>query len=162
MAGQKESKKNVTGDSPDKLSIVVYAGFFDKVHYALVMASASAAMGRPVTLFFTMGACRAINSTGADGEPAWKHMPLSEVKKGGTNAETASQLDEEFANRNVATFEELLEACVMLGVKFMVCEMGLIAVGMKDAPLRDDITIEEGGVVTFLDDASKDGAIIFI
>jgi len=89
-------------------------------------------------------------------------MPLSEIKKGGTKAETAGQLDEEFANRNVATFEELLEACVMLGVKFMVCEMGLIAVGMKDEPLRDDITIEEGGVTTFLDDASKDGTIIFI
>ena len=45
---------------PDKLSIVVYSGKFDEVHYALVMASAAAAVGRPVTLFFTMDACIAL------------------------------------------------------------------------------------------------------
>ena len=32
--------------SPEKLSIVVYAGHYDKVHYALVMAAAAAAMTR--------------------------------------------------------------------------------------------------------------------
>ena len=43
-----------------------------------------------------------------------------------------------------------------------VCEMGLRAVGLEDEPLRDDIPLEKGGVVTFLVDASKDGAMIFI
>ena len=56
---------------PDKLSIVVYAGFYDKVHYALVMAAAAAAIGRPVTLFFTMGACHALKSPADGGEPPW-------------------------------------------------------------------------------------------
>ncbi len=45
---------------PNKLSIIVYSGQFDKVHYALVMASAAAAVGRPVTMFFTMDACIAL------------------------------------------------------------------------------------------------------
>ena len=31
--------------APEKLSIVVFSGEFDKVHYALVLASAAAAMG---------------------------------------------------------------------------------------------------------------------
>jgi hypothetical protein len=44
----------------------------------------------------------------------------------------------------------------------MVCEMGLRAVGLEGQPLRDDIPLEEGGVVTFLNDASNDGAMIFI
>ena len=75
---------------PDKLSIIVYAGHFDKVHYALVMAAAAAAIGRPVTLFFTMGACNALKAPGADGEPAWRQMPLSEEKGLGGKRTTAS------------------------------------------------------------------------
>jgi peroxiredoxin family protein len=141
---------------PDKLSIIVYAGHFDKVHYALVMAAAAAAIGRPVTLFFTMGACNALKAPGADGEPAWRQMPLSEEKGLG------GKKDDSFAKMGVATFEELLSSCAQLGVRFMVCEMGLRAMGLEGKPLRDDIPLEEGGLVTFLSDASKDGAVIFI
>ena len=58
--------------TPDKLSIIVYDGHFDKVHYALVLAAAASAVGRPVTLFFTMGACRALMKPANDGQPAWR------------------------------------------------------------------------------------------
>jgi peroxiredoxin family protein len=141
--------------SPDKLSVVVYDRHFDKVHYALVMASAAAAVGRPATLFFTMEACRALVADTGDG-PGWAAMPLSDGP--GTGAER----DTKYAEAKVATFEELLSACVAMGVKFLVCEMGLRAIGLERAKLRHDVPLEEGGVVTFLGDASKDGAMIFI
>ena len=75
---------------------------------------------------------------------------------------TGGDKDDAYAAMKVATFEELLQSCVQMGVKFMVCEMGLRASGLEDEPLRDDIPLEKGGVVTFLVDASKDGAMIFI
>jgi len=137
--------------SPDKLSVVVYDGNFDKVHYALVMASAAAAIGRPVTLFFTMQACRALAK-----DAGWTEMPLSDGPGAG------AERDAQYAEAKVATFEELLAACVALGVRFLVCEMGLRAIGLDRAALRDDVRIEEGGVVTYLGDASKDGAMLFI
>ncbi|MDA1090799.1 MAG: DsrE/DsrF/DrsH-like family protein [Proteobacteria bacterium] len=143
------------GSSVGKLSIVVYDGHYDKVHYALVMASAAAAIGRPVTLFFTMGACHALKQP-TDGEHAWRAMPLSEEDG------TGGDKDDTYAAIKVATFEELLQSCVQFGVTFMVCEMGLRAVGLEGQPLRDDIPVEQGGVVTFLNDASKDGAMFFI
>ncbi len=142
--------------SADKLSIVVYAGYYDKIHYALVMASAAAAIDRPVTLFFTMGACRMLQQADDGNGPAWRSMPLSEEEG------TGGDKDDHYAATHVATFEELLQSCVQLGVTFMVCEMGLRAMGLEGAPLRVDIPIETGGVVTFLNDASKDGAMIFI
>ena len=141
---------------PDKLSIIVFAGAYDKVHYALVMAAAAAAIGRPVTLFFTMGACRALKSPDANGEAAWRSMPMSE---GGGNG---GDKDDSYAEMGVATFEELLDSCVQFGVTFMVCEMGLRAMGLEGEPLRDDVPLRKGGVVTFLNDASKDGAVFFI
>ena len=64
--------------------------------------------------------------------------------------------------RGITTFDKLIDACTTLGVKFMVCEMGLRAGALDDLPLRDDVAIEERGVVTFLNDASKDGAMIFL
>ncbi len=141
---------------PEKLSIVLFSGEFDKVHYALVLASAAAAIGRPVTLFFTMEACRALTKPTAEGVPGWRAMPVSQGQ------ETGGRMDDRFAERKVATFEELLMACPEMGVRFLVCEMGLRAMGLGRGDLREDLPIEEGGVVTFLTDASKDGAMLFI
>jgi len=141
---------------PEKLSIVVFSGDFDKVHYALVLASGALATDTPVTLFFTMWACKALEKKDDAGVPGWAKMPVSQEKSLGID------LDNRFKERKVATFEDLLEACTALGAKFMVCEMGLKGVGMGADQLRDDVTIEPGGVVTFLDDAKKDGSVLFI
>ncbi|PIW26118.1 MAG: hypothetical protein COW30_16580 [Rhodospirillales bacterium CG15_BIG_FIL_POST_REV_8_21_14_020_66_15] len=137
---------------PDKLSVIVYAGEYDKIHYALAAAASAAAIGRAATLFFTMDACKAL---GADD--AWRELP---VGQGG--ARDGGRLDDRYEAQGVATFETLLAACVEMGVTFMICEMGLKARGLEAMPLRDDVPIAAGGLVTFLNDASKDGAIIFI
>ena len=141
---------------PEKLSVVVFSGEFEKVHYALVMASGAAAIGTPVTLFFTMGACRALLAAGADGRAAWRSMPAGEGFADG------GAMDDAFAARTCATFEELFSACVELGVRFMVCDMGLRALDLENEPMRGDVTIDTGVVVTFLNDASRDGAMLFV
>ena len=128
---------------PDKLSIVVFSGDFAKIHYALAMASGAAAINRAVTLFFTMDALRALDAGGLAKVPG-------------------AALDATYLERGVAGFDELLEACVSFGVKFMVCEMGMRAIGMDSAALRADVPYEAGGIVTFLNDASADGAMLFI
>ncbi len=141
---------------PDKLSVVVFSGLFDKVHYALVMATAAAAVGRPVTLFFTMGALQALLLPDGDGMAPWRAMAVSDgTRDGGT-------MDDSFAARGVATFEQLLDAAAELGVRMMVCEMGLRALGLDRESLRPELALEEGGVVSFLNDASRHGAMLFV
>ncbi len=137
-------------EPPDKLSIVVFSGDFERVHYALSMAAAAAAVDRPTTLFLTMGAIHALRPRRPDGSPGW------------TALSGAAARDAEFAERGVATFEELFSACVALGVRIMVCEMGLRAVGLVREELRQDFEFEEGGIVTFLNDASATGAMLFV
>jgi len=141
---------------PDKLSIVVFAGQFDKVHYALVMASAAAAIDTPVTLFFTMEAVRNILKPEADETPSWATQTTTMC------LETGADMDAGFKENGVADFETLLAACRDLGVRFMVCEMGLRALGLTRDDIRTDLSMEMGGMVTFLNDASKDGSVIFI
>jgi peroxiredoxin family protein len=126
---------------PDKLSVIVFSGGYDKVHYALAMASAAAAIDRPVTLFFTMDAIRALAKTGA---PDW----------------TAEERDNKL--KGIATMAELWEACGQLDVAVLVCTMGLRSIGLTSADLRAEVDAKEGGIVAFLNDASRDGAMLFI
>lgn len=136
---------------PRALSLVIASGSFEKVHYALVMAAGAAAIGVPVTLFFTMDACAAILA--GDG---WRQLPS---EKHGFDA---TARDNDFKARGVATMDELLESCAELGVTFLVCEMGLRAEGLEDAPIRDGLHVTRTGVVTFLNGVGKDGAPVFI
>ena len=145
-----------TDGPPDKLSIVVYDHHFDKVHYALVTASAAVAIGKAVTLFFTMGACQALMTADASRPHGWATMALSDGPGDG------QERNQFYQENGVATFEELIEACSTLGVTFMVCEMGLRAKKLEGSGLRKDLGIEISGMVTFLNDASKNGAMLFI
>jgi peroxiredoxin family protein len=138
----------VTG--PEKLSIVVFSGGFDRVHYALVMASAAAATNRQATLFFTGRAVQALLE-----DPGWRGLDPAD------DGSAAADRDAFFATTGVATIEELLEACAALGVRFMACEMGLRALGKPEPHrLRPDLSVETGGVVTFLNDAT--GAVLYV
>lgn len=127
--------------SVDKLSLVVFSGEFERVHYALTMAAGAVASNRAATLFFTMGAARALVD--------WRTLP-------------GAAADAELRAKGLAGFDELLDACVALGVTIMVCEMGLKALGIDPASLRADLPITPGGIVTFLAEASKDGAMLFV
>lgn len=140
---------------PDKLSLIVSSGDVAKVHYALALAASALAINKPATLFFTMDACRTMAAAGADGLVPWRASPAGD---GGT----AGERDDRFAADGLATFEDLLASCVALGVRFLVCEMGLRAMGLDRADLREDVPFEVAGIVTFLADASRDGALMFI
>lgn len=135
----------------ESLSIAVHAGEFDRVHYALVMASAAAASNRRVTLFFTGRAVHAMMAR-ADA-PGWHALAAA--------PDGAATRDATLRARGVAGFEELLAACGELGVHVIVCEMALRAEALDAARLRGDLTHEIAGVVTFLNRAAG-GAIVFV
>ncbi|MBP2228359.1 peroxiredoxin family protein [Azospirillum agricola] len=143
--------------NPAGLAIVLFAGGFDRVHYALVMASAAAATNRPVTLFFTGRALGALLPGSGPEAPGWHGLDPAD------DGSAPAARDRWFAGNGVATFEELLEACVLLGVRVMACEMGLRALGLPaSTALRADVPVQGGGVVTFLNEAPKGAAMLFV
>ncbi|MHA1113046.1 MAG: DsrE family protein [Alphaproteobacteria bacterium] len=145
-----------TDDGPGGLSIIVFSGDFDRVHYAFSLAAAAAATNRAVTLFFTMGAARVLLAPDADGSPAWHRLTVDPGRPSPT------EIDADYGARGVARIEVLIAACTAFGVRVLVCEMGLRALGMEDADLRPDLTAEVGGIVTFLADASAKGGMLFV
>ena len=133
----------------ERLSIVLLSGSFERVHYGLCMASTAAALERPVTLFVTLGALRALVAAAADGRPGWMGLPVAD-EPAGSEVTDGGALDARNRARGVAGFEELLQACVALRVEFMACEMGLRALGLHPAALRSDLMLERGGLATLL------------
>lgn len=145
--------ESVPGSGPDKLSLLVLSGAYERVHYALVLASGAAAIGKPVTLFFTGQALLALR--GAKAAPGWRSLAADGGAQGGA-------VDDDNRARAVAGFEELLSACLELGVRFIACEMGLRAMHLEPSALRSDVPIEVAGVVTFFGDASASGAMLVL
>lgn len=133
------------------LALVVHSGGYDRVQYALVMASGAAAIGRPVLLFFTGRALFAL----LDGD-GWRLLDFAE------SGTSALNRDATLAHRGVATLPELMEACSELGVRFIACEMGWRALGIPKPRVRPDLAVETAGVVTLYEAAPPPWQIVFV
>jgi peroxiredoxin family protein len=143
------------GEKPEPFRFIVLSGAYERVHYALATAAAAAAMDRPVILFFTQGAVRALVAGGKDA-PGWHRLSAIEPGLGGHDA---ASRDRAFRERGAAGFEELLAACGELRVIFLVCSMGLRVAGVDRSELRADLAIEETGLTDIL---ARAGSLAFI
>ena len=113
------------------LSIILRSDRYEDAHYALAMASAALAVNQAAVLFFTMGGLRALT----------KPPQLQDWPRDALNRE-----------RGVGDFETLMQACVELGARFIVCEMGLRSLGIDRAGLRRDVPFTVAGIVTLLEE----------
>ncbi|MCQ4160451.1 DsrE family protein [Roseomonas sp. GC11] len=109
------------------LGILLRSGGHEAAHYALMLATGAAAIGRPVLLFATNGGCHLF----------LRRTPL-----------LADEREAVLARRGVVGIAPLLDAAQDLGVRRLVCEAGLRAEALHEAPLAPGVEVT--GVVTFL------------
>ena len=109
------------------LGILLLSGGHERAHYALVLATGAAALGREVVLFATNAGCRLFLDP----------TPLLDDPREAVLAE-----------RGVAPLATLLEAAGELGIRRIACEAGLRAEALDGMPLAPGV--EVAGVVTFL------------
>jgi peroxiredoxin family protein len=114
------------------LSVILRKGDYESAHYALALVSASVAVNKPAVLFLTMAGIRALM-----GPPP----PLDDWARDAVNKQ-----------RGVGDFETLLQASIELGVRFIVCEMGLRSLAIDRASLRSDVPFTVAGIVTLLEE----------
>ena len=125
--------------SDSALGILLLSGTHDRAHYAFVLASGAAALGREVVLFATNLGCLALCRD-------WSSL---------ANADRDARIQA----RGVAGLDTLREACVELNVRMIACEAGLRAEAVDASLLLPGI--EVAGVATFLS-AIGDAQIITI
>ena len=110
------------------LGVLLLSGGHERAHYALVVATAAAALGRDATLFATNAGCRLL----------LRDAPLCRDHR-----------ESLLAERGVATIAELLEAALALPVRLIACEAGLRAESLPREALLP--AAEAAGIATFLE-----------
>ena len=113
------------------VSVIVRSGDYESVHYALALAAAALAVNKPAVLFFTMAGIGALMKPPIVDD--WERDTLNRA-------------------RGVGDFETLLQACVELGARFIVCEMGLRSLAIDRKGLRTDVPFTVAGIVTLLEE----------
>lgn len=131
------------------LVCILHSGDYERVRFTLAAAAAAAAGDRDVTLFFTMDACVALQR-----DHGWHGLQSA----GGS----ALEADTTLRDRGVAGFEELMGACRDLGVRLIVCEMGLRARELTKAELDPDLNLEIGGLFSLLAGDGANAQLLFV
>ncbi len=152
-------------------TFVVFSGDLDKTIAALIMANGSAAMGRPVTVFFTFWGLNVLRRPervhvkkdlighlfGAMMPRGTKHLGLSRMNMGGAGAKMIRAV---MKKNGIESVEELLQDAVDHGVRLVACQMSMDIMGIKQEELIDGV--ELGGVATMLGSAEKSDLTYFI
>lgn len=152
------------------LSMVVFSGDLDRVLAAFVIASGAAASGMEVSMFFTFWGLTALRQkresrgkTFFQKLMGWmtpvgtRGLGVSKMNFGGIGAKMLRTM---MRQQGVPQLEEMAQMTRDLGVRIVACQMSMDVMGIHKEELVDGI--EVGGVATFLGDATKSKATLFI
>ena len=153
----------------NKVAIIASKGTLDMAYPPLILASAAAAMGEDVEVFFTFYGLNIVKRSGVEhlqvapiANPAMP-VPMPNIigmLPGMTPLATWVMKSQYFAKHHVATIQELLDQCRELGVKLIACQMTMNVFGLKADDLIDGVEI--GGAATFLNFAGEAHTTLFI
>ncbi len=151
------------------VAIIASKGTLDMAYPPLILASAAAAMGENVEIFFTFYGLDIIKKGGAEhlkvapiANPAMP-VPMPNIVgmlPGMTPMATWMMKHEFFGKHHVAPIEQLLQECVDLGVKLIACQMTMDVMGIKAEDLIEGV--EVGGAATFINFANDAHITLFI
>ena len=155
------------------MSIIVTKGSLDWAYPPFILATTAAAMGLPVTMFFTFYGLPLLFKkldlqVTAAGNPAMK-MPMMGLHMGlpnlvtaipGVDAACSVMMKNLIKKKGVASIDELREAAVDMEVRMIGCQMtmDLFEYGQED--MIDGIEI--GGAATYIECATKADINLFI
>jgi peroxiredoxin family protein len=165
IAAAAQPEANVPG-SQRQLVIINWSGAFDKVLPTLIMSSVAAASGYKASVFLTFWGLLPFvkDSRRITGEntmqkmlsfmqrPGISHMKMSQMNFLGMGPWMIGQLSKQY---NVASPQELLEACQLMGVEFLPCQMTMDMFGLKREDMIDGLG-DPVGAATVLELMTED------
>ncbi len=155
----------------DGKTIIVFSGDLDKVLASFIIANGAAAMGRPVTMFFTFWGLNVLRKAsrmkveknfiesmfgGMMPRGAGK-LKLSKMNMGGMGTAMMKMV---MKKKNVDSLETLIQKAMKAGVKIVACTMSMDIMGIQEKELIEGV--ELGGVGAYLGDAEESNVNLFI
>ena len=161
----------VKTEAAEGKTIIVFSGDLDKVLASFIIANGAAAMGRPVTMFFTFWGLTALRKS--EKQPVRKSLvesmfgfmlprgskklKLSKMNMGGMGTAMMKKI---MNDKNVDSLETLIQKAMKSGVKIVACTMSMDVMGIRSEELIDGV--ELGGVGAYLGDAEESNVNLFI
>ena len=155
----------------DGKTIIVFSGDLDKVLASFIIANGAAAMGRPVTMFFTFWGLNVLRKAskvkveksfieamfGGMMPRGSTKLKLSKLNMGGMGTAMMKMV---MKQKNVDSLETLIAKAMKAGVKIVACTMSMDIMGIKEEELIPGV--ELGGVGAYLGDAEESNVNLFI
>lgn len=155
----------------DGKTLVVFSGDMDKVLASFVIANGAAAMGRPVTMFFTFWGLNVLRKSepqnikkpfidamfGKMMPQGVRKLKLSKMNMGGMGT---AMMRKVMKDKNIDSLEDLIKKAMDNGVKMIACTMSMDVMGITQEELIDGV--EFAGVGTYLGDAEESNVNLFI
>ena len=155
------------------MSIIVTKGSLDWAYPPFILATTAAAMGLPVTLFFTFYGLPLLLKdlklqVTAAGNPAMK-MPMMGMHMGlpnlltavpGVDAACSVMMKNLIKKKGVASIEELRDMAVEIDVRMIACQMTMDLFEYDKEDMIDGIDI--GGAATYIECATNADINLFI
>jgi peroxiredoxin family protein len=149
-----------------QLVIINWSGQYDKVMPTLIMSSVAAASGYKASVFLTfwgllpfvkdskriVGENWMQKMLSAMQRPGIDHLKLSQMNFAGMGPWMIGKLSKQY---NVASPRELLEACQLMGVEFLPCQMTMDMFGLKREDMIDGLG-DPVGAATVLELMTED------
>jgi peroxiredoxin family protein len=161
----------VPAPANDGKTLVVFSGDMDKVLASFVIANGAAAMGRPVTMFFTFWGLNVLRKTenvnvkkplidtmfGLMMPQGVSKLKLSKMHMGGMGT---AMMRKVMKDKNIDSLEDLVKKAMDNGVKMIACTMSMDVMGITKEEIIDGV--EFAGVGTYLGDAEESNVNLFI
>ena len=158
-------------ETPEGKTIIVFSGDLDKVLASFIIANGAAAMGRPVTMFFTFWGLTALRKSkkqpvkktrmesmfGSMLPRGVQKLKLSRMNMGGMGTAMMKKI---MNDKSVDSLEAMMQKAMKAGVKIVACAMSMDVMGIKPEELIDGVEI--AGVGTYLGDAEESNVNLFI
>ncbi len=155
----------------DGKTIIVFSGDLDRVLASFIIANGAAAMGRPVTMFFTFWGLNVLRKAsrikvkksfiesmfGGMMPRGSGKLKLSKLNMAGMGTAMMKMV---MRKKNVDSLETLIQKAMKAGVKIVACTMSMDIMGIKQQELLDGV--ELGGVGAYLGDAEESNVNLFI
>ena len=152
-------------------TIIVFDGELDKVLAAFIIANGAAAMGRPVTMFFTFWGLNALRKPekvkvkkpfldrmfGMMMPRGTGKLKLSNMNMCGMGTRLMKKV---MKDKNVSSLEELMRQAMAQGVRLVACTMSMDVMGITKEELIDGV--ELAGVASYLGDAEVSNVNLFV
>jgi peroxiredoxin family protein len=166
----KELEATPAQDIEDRLALVLFSGDLDKSIAAFIIATGAAAMGMEVSMFFTFWGLGAVKKQKKYDDKNLLEKGFTAMLPAGTGQLQLSQMNffgagakiirKLMRDHEVTSMEEFVELAQELGVRMVACDMSRELLGVRDDELMAGL--EFGGVATFMGDAARAKAALFI